>query len=617
MPPARSPSRDARPAHGADGRATTDAVRPRHFACPVHGTLEASGWELRVIDSPPFQRLRRIKQLGNSHLVFPGATHTRFSHSLGVMHLAGQLFDSILAGWEDLPGEARAACARVRARVRLAGLLHDTGHGPYSHHFESMLATWRGGAWHPLRYGAWDAPGLRVPDTWIKPERRAEFDEGHLAHEHYTYGVVRALGEWFSRVPARGSGAAPFDAQGIVSLLDERIRPSASLDSDLGLLVEAFADLGFAGTGRAPGAGPRVGRSARGPAGARARASLHKCLKSILSSDIDADRMDYLQRDALSCGVRSALDLRHLFASVRLSWEPALARYVVLVQPNAVGVIEQILIARKQMFDQVYQHRVTVAFDALLRDAVRHWMRVTGHGAPRTLRDFLALTDDALDGALEALVGDAEIAREPRARVALKMYVTRTPPVVRDERVVAATDVAQMRADLRALHGRAGLPEDEDDVLEVSLKEFFKANRETLDSSRDVLFVRRARPAEAGARASLPPTPLRLYSEVLRSTAWRDAKVRVVVNRPLTESAILRRVDETLSFASERESPPRKEQEATHAKTPRAKTPRAKTTRAKTDGPQTREPRSPKGPASPRAHAGSRRTPPRSTRARS
>lgn len=94
---------------------------------PIHGYLRISSEELELIDSFPLQRLRRIKQLPGSEYVYPGAVNTRFEHSLGVMHLAGVM-------GESLRGEGETV-----ELIRLAGLLHDLGHGPFSHSFETIL----------------------------------------------------------------------------------------------------------------------------------------------------------------------------------------------------------------------------------------------------------------------------------------------------------------------------------------------------------------------------------------------------------------------------------------------------------------------------------------------
>lgn len=94
---------------------------------PVHGYIEVSSEELQVIDTRAVQRLRRISQLPLVYLVYPGARHSRFDHSLGCMHLAGEFAKSL--GLDEY---------RMKV-LRLAGLLHDVGHTPYSHLFETIL----------------------------------------------------------------------------------------------------------------------------------------------------------------------------------------------------------------------------------------------------------------------------------------------------------------------------------------------------------------------------------------------------------------------------------------------------------------------------------------------
>jgi HD superfamily phosphohydrolase len=99
---------------------------------PVHRSIRFSQVEKQVIDCPAFQRLRRIRQLAGAHLVYPSAQHSRFEHSLGAMHIAG------LAG-ESLLGKGYIDNAEVVQELRLAALLHDIGHGPFSHLFEEVL----------------------------------------------------------------------------------------------------------------------------------------------------------------------------------------------------------------------------------------------------------------------------------------------------------------------------------------------------------------------------------------------------------------------------------------------------------------------------------------------
>jgi len=108
---------------------------------PIHMFVRYSSGERSVIDCPPVQRLRHIHQLATTYLVYPGATHKRFEHSLGVMCLATQIFDVVTA-------RAMSACSQLvpktdlpywRQVLRLAALLHDVGHLPFSHAAEKEL----------------------------------------------------------------------------------------------------------------------------------------------------------------------------------------------------------------------------------------------------------------------------------------------------------------------------------------------------------------------------------------------------------------------------------------------------------------------------------------------
>ncbi len=112
---------------------------------PIYGFIPFSSWEKEIINHPVFQRLRRIKQLSFTEMVYPGAVHTRFEHSLGVMHLATKMYDAILENnlnkrvLSDQLCYEESGLKRDRQLVRLASLLHDVGHAPFSHTSESIL----------------------------------------------------------------------------------------------------------------------------------------------------------------------------------------------------------------------------------------------------------------------------------------------------------------------------------------------------------------------------------------------------------------------------------------------------------------------------------------------
>ena len=262
-----------------------DASSPAPFEvrCPLHGSIPFDARERAIIDHRFVQRLRYISQLGFASLVFPGATHTRFSHSLGVMHLAGQVFDQVAlksAAYRDC-GFSSAAHARFRGIVRLAGLLHDLGHPPFSHSFEPLLP---------------DREQLPLPWDWYRSGEKT----GRATHEDYSVAAIRALAE------------------------------------------------------EKPDLMPTV----------------YPLLKQIVSGEIDADRMDYLRRDAHFAGVSYGLfDLPRLIQS--LSCTVMDGGLVMTLAHDALYTYENFLMARFHMAMQVYFHKTLLPFEYFLKRAVQ------------------------------------------------------------------------------------------------------------------------------------------------------------------------------------------------------------------------------------------------------
>ncbi|XP_072135874.1 deoxynucleoside triphosphate triphosphohydrolase SAMHD1-like [Mobula birostris] len=110
------------------------------FNDPIHGHIEMHPLLVRIIDTPQFQRLRFIKQLGGAYFVYPGASHNRFEHSIGVAHLAGKLVKVLARHQPELQVDHRDILC-----VQIAGLCHDLGHGPFSHLFDrNFISKTRG-----------------------------------------------------------------------------------------------------------------------------------------------------------------------------------------------------------------------------------------------------------------------------------------------------------------------------------------------------------------------------------------------------------------------------------------------------------------------------------------
>ena len=119
---------------------------------PVHGDIHVTRLELDLIDTPPLQRLRRVRQLGTAHLVYPGAVRTRFAHALGTLRAAQDLFDAALAHrvltgaeddlfmeWASDDSRYYLEVAEALVLARLGALIHDIGHIPFGHTLEDEL----------------------------------------------------------------------------------------------------------------------------------------------------------------------------------------------------------------------------------------------------------------------------------------------------------------------------------------------------------------------------------------------------------------------------------------------------------------------------------------------
>ncbi|MEB3194377.1 MAG: HD domain-containing protein [Cyanobacteriota bacterium] len=239
---------------------------PLHGAIALDRAIPAEAMAIAIIDTPAFQRLRRIRQLGPAHLTFHGAESSRFTHSLGVLHLARRALHHLERSHPHL--------AEHRAVLYAAALLHDIGHGPFSHSGEEMFG---------ISHEAWSARLIRDDPSLREPLEAAQV------------------------------GCA-----------------------------EAVASLLEGGDDAEP------------------------AIKALVSSQLDCDRLDYLLRDSYSTGASyGQLDLDRLLAALILAPDGSLA-----IHPRGLLAVEHYLVVRQLMYRSVYNHRLNVVCNWLLKRTI-------------------------------------------------------------------------------------------------------------------------------------------------------------------------------------------------------------------------------------------------------
>jgi HD superfamily phosphohydrolase len=273
---------------------------------PVHGTIFITEEERPIVDHPWVQRLRHIRQLGFVSLVYPGAVHDRFQHSLGVMHLASDRFRRLRAARpKALRGFAEADLDYGYQVLRLAGLLHDAGHAPFSHTAEHYLPP---------------VERVCLPESWYRTGLVPSNRQAH--HEDLSLALIHGL-------VLEGIMAEPI-ARDVAAVLSPSIRRSPRL-RDLGTLVAI--------------------------------------LRALVSGEIDADRGDYLLRDSHFLGVTYGIyDLPRLSACETILDGPEGPELGLDV--HGVHALEGLLLARYHMFLQVYFHKTPPAFEYYLECAI-------------------------------------------------------------------------------------------------------------------------------------------------------------------------------------------------------------------------------------------------------
>lgn len=360
----------------------------------LHGDIAFSPLLRRAIDHRYVQRLRGIRQAGLAEYVFPGASHNRFQHSLGVSYLASYYFEKVVDfyGGGNIPdlgmvGDTEFHVAKTQALVEkvaedrdslsfwkhvvgLAGLLHDVGHGPWSHTFEAL----------PLQQDFSEVLSkLPASLRTFLVERSKE--NGKWMHEDLSVLYIFLILE---ELDAGTPGVLRYFLP--VSLLVHGKMPNPQFEA---AMAEELSCAAIAGG-----------------------VEVHRLLRPLLSGPFDVDRMDYLQRDGRNCGVSLGnIEWRRITSKVM----PCLARH-----PNSEGdsedvvlvthfknrhVLDDFVFSLSQMYAQVYLHPKIVGLEEQIKRMLLEGLKTPGMAKKLlvTLESHARMSDDSFARAVDEL----------------------------------------------------------------------------------------------------------------------------------------------------------------------------------------------------------------------
>ncbi len=323
---------------------------PRSIRDPLHGTIRLSNDEVQVLDHSLFRRLHRVRQNGLLYLVFPSASHTRFEHSLGVLHVASSIFlglirNSFIASNKADSSVVNDDCAQEGQAIsfhdleddlledlfrltRLAGLVHDLGHGPFSHTFDSFA---------PLSENISEVIATS-PELQPISGLSDHLEGDRIEHEEMSCILFSILWHEIEKESCLSKEGHRFNVGDVPGLISAIVlgKPMLTENDELRKYTPLIHDI-------------------------------------VASSPVDADRMDYLERDSRSIGVTYGLfDKERLVKSFLVykgrfeSEQTSFSALRLGVKQSGLRAVENFVQARFELFVQIYYHKTNRSTQIML-----------------------------------------------------------------------------------------------------------------------------------------------------------------------------------------------------------------------------------------------------------
>ncbi|XP_061160697.1 deoxynucleoside triphosphate triphosphohydrolase SAMHD1 isoform X2 [Syngnathus typhle] len=295
------------------------------FNDPIHGHVELHPLLVKVIDTPQFQRLRNIKQLGGTYFVFPGASHNRFEHSIGVGFLAGQLVKALNEKQPELLITRRDILC-----VQIAGLCHDLGHGPFSHMFDAKFI-----------------PKARPDISWKHEKASLDMfdhlvEKNNLKPQMEQHGLVLPEDLDFIKELIAGPMDTNVDLQVVHTV--------SSITGDQGFMLMLCCQ---------SSQWPYRGRS-------KDKSFLYEIVAN-KRNGIDMDKWDYFARDCHNLGIQNNSDYRRYLKFARVCEVDG--EKLICTRDKEVGNLYDLFYTRICLHKRAYQHRVCTVIETMINEA--------------------------------------------------------------------------------------------------------------------------------------------------------------------------------------------------------------------------------------------------------
>ena len=330
---------------------------------PLCRIIELEPWEVYLVDSPVFQRLRYIRQLGVGHFLFPTAGYSRFEHSLGAMQTATMMFDSVVAAQRHSasgrgPAHSDEVFRRQRTVIRLAALVHDIGHCVFSHVSERFYQ--------------------RNPEL-VEAQRfyRQRFQQSSISASETLSLLILQSPAFLKLLKGARIQSAPNEEQ---------------VASQMMMCVSGSID----------------------------RLAPNSYMAEIVNGFVDCDKLDYLARDAHMAGVPIPLDTTRLLSKLRIAVKKKHGeddKYTLAIVPSGMRALDELQVARIFLYDKFYYHQKVMAAEELIRRALAYLSEsVPQFRDPATLLEFgddevLAMTPKMIESLFGAGAADPEVVR--------------------------------------------------------------------------------------------------------------------------------------------------------------------------------------------------------------